>query len=167
MAKYLKTAKGQEEINSRTHGLGLRARRVLILVDGERDTDVLAAMSGAPDVEDVLTVLVEGGFIEASVAPQAAATASAAVVEPIPAPKGAGASAEKVKMARDFMMNTLRTFHGPYGKLDLVKRIHSSNAEDELHGLFDEWLVSITETSIGRKRADELSARLRGVLAGS
>jgi len=63
-------------------------------------------------------------------------------------------------------MNTLRTFHGPYGKLDLVKRIHASTHGSELRALFDEWLHSISESRIGRKRADELSARLLEVMPG-
>ena len=36
----------------------------------------------------------------------------------------------------------------------------------ELRALFEEWLHSISESRIGRKRADELSARLLEVMPG-
>ena len=67
---------------------------------------------------------------------------------------------------RFFSVKSELTFHGPYGKLDLVKRIHASTHSAELRALFEEWLHSISESRIGRKRADELSARLLEVMPG-
>lgn len=182
MATYLKTPHGLEEMASHAHGLGLRARRLLILIDGRRDTAALAGMTGDAKFEESLAQLVAGGFIavagpEASpIAPPATAASGTALASSAPTPaKPADAPAptaahaaggESLQVARDFMMNTLRTFHGPYGKLDLLKRIHASTHSAELRALFDDWLGSISETRIGRKRADELSARLLEVLPG-
>ena len=164
MGKYCKTAKGHQEISDRAAGLGARARRLLILIDGQRDSEELARLAGDAQVEDSLRTLAEAGFIEADAASAATAMAPAAHAGPKPdAPGGRQAS---LALAQDFMMNTLRTFHGPYGKLDLVKRIHATTHADELRTLFDVWLHSISETRIGRKRADELSARLLEVMPG-
>ncbi|WP_068804682.1 hypothetical protein [Thauera phenolivorans] len=181
MSIYMKTPRGQEELDHRTHALGLRARRLLILIDGERPTEELARLSGDAELEARLSMLVERGFIaraggekaagagavaarsslQAPAAPLAPARSSAAAQPPVTqAPPGGG----NVELARDFMMNTLRTFNGPYGKLDLVKRIHASSAREDLHAMYDEWLRAISESRIGRKRADELSARLLEVL---
>ncbi|MBP7468694.1 MAG: hypothetical protein KA800_10350 [Thauera sp.] len=164
MGKYCKTAKGHQEISDRAAGLGARARRLLILIDGQRDSEELARLAGDAQVEDSLRTLAEAGFIEADAASAATAMAPAAHAGPTPAaPGGRQAS---LALAQDFMMNTLRTFHGPYGKLDLVKRIHASTHSAELRALFEEWLHSISESRIGRKRADELSARLLEVMPG-
>ena len=164
MGKYCKTAKGHQEISDRAAGLGARARRLLILIDGQRDNEELGRLAGDALVDDTLRTLADAGFIEADAASAATAMAPAAHAGPTPAaPGGRQAS---LALAQDFMMNTLRTFHGPYGKLDLVKRIHASTHSAELRALFEEWLHSISESRIGRKRADELSARLLEVMPG-
>lgn len=164
MSKYCKTAKGHQEISERAAGLGLRARRLLILIDGQRDSEELGRLAGDARVEDTLRTLADAGFIEADAVPAAAKTAPTPHASPAPAAHG-GRQAS-LALAQDFMMNTLRTFHGPYGKLDLVKRIHASTHSAELRALFEEWLHSISESRIGRKRADELSARLLEVMPG-
>ena len=57
MATYLKTPHGLEEMASHAHGLGLRARRLLILIDGRRDTAALAAMTGDAKFDESLAQL--------------------------------------------------------------------------------------------------------------
>ncbi|MHB1372802.1 MAG: hypothetical protein ACYC5W_01955 [Thauera sp.] len=169
MSTYQKTAQGQQEIIDRAGGLGLRARRLLILVDGQRDAAELGRLSGDTQVEDTLHTLAEAGFIQpaSASASTAAGSPSAGATPPEGTRTAQGAAREpSLTLAQDFMMNTLRTFHGPYGKLDLVKRIHASRQATELRALFDEWLQSISESRIGRKRADELSARLLEVMPG-
>lgn len=168
MEKYAKTPKGQDEIAHRTEGLGLRARRLLILVDGQRSVEDLRRLTGDAGIADALGELAAAGFITPCAEPARAVEAarrdgSMATSAVAPANTGHPAS---LPLARDFMINTLRTFHGPYGKLDLVKRIHASRQASELRALFDEWLQSISESRIGRKRADELSARLLEVMPG-
>mgnify|MGYP001202718018 FL=1 len=163
MTTYRKTPLGQHEITGRAGGLGLRARRLLILVDGQREAPALAALAGDAQFADSLRSLIDGGFIE----PLAPATPATTASAPQHVRTAEGTVREaSLALAQDFMMNTLRTFHGPYGKLDLVKRIHASRQATELRALFDEWLQSISESRIGRKRADELSARLLEVMPG-
>ncbi len=164
MVKYCKTDKGHREISERSGGLGLRARRLLILIDGQRDAEELGRLAGDSQVEETLRTLAEAGFVETLAAP--APTVAAPAAQSAPPPAARSGRQASLGMAQDFMMNTLRTFHGPYGKLDLVKRIHATTHADELRTLFDEWLHSISETRIGRKRADELSARLLEVMPG-
>lgn len=159
MSKYCKTARGHQEISERSAGLGLRARRLLILIDGQRDTGELGRLAGDAQVEDTLRTLVDGGFIQAGSGPAAATDAR-------PTPAAHSGRQASLALAQDFMMNTLRTFHGPYGKLDLVKRIHAAPHSAALRALCEEWLHSISESRIGRKRADELSARLLEVMPG-
>lgn len=77
---FRKTAKGVHEIETRAHGLPLRVRNVLILVDGRRDVATLRGLV-PQQVDDMLNMLVEQAFIEAAgqavpaSAPRAAADA--------------------------------------------------------------------------------------------
>ena len=63
---YHKTTKGQSEIESRSHGLSLQQRRVLILVNGSNDTAELKRMSLCEDVVEILEMLLSGAFIDTS-----------------------------------------------------------------------------------------------------
>jgi hypothetical protein len=61
---YHKTAKGQNEIESRSGQLSLQQRRVLILVNGANDATELARLSLCKDVDDILKTLEQSGFID-------------------------------------------------------------------------------------------------------
>ena len=164
MTVYTKTARGLDEIAHRSNAIGLRARRVLILIDGARTLDALQALSGDAELAATLAQLEEGGFISAQAAP-----ASTVDIEPsTPAPAKSSAppsgAVPGMKMARDFMINTLRTFHGPYNKLGLMKRIQDSQERPDIEALIEEWLSSISETRLGRNRAQELKERLLAVM---
>ena len=165
MTVYTKTARGLDEIAHRSNAIGLRARRVLILIDGARTLDALQALSGDAELAATLAQLEEGGFISAQAAPAPTVDVE---LRTAPAPAKASATpahaAPGMQMARDFMINTLRTFHGPYNKLGLMKRIQDSQERPEIEALIDEWLRSISETRLGRNRAQELKERLLAVM---
>ena len=61
---YRKTPKGTAEIETRSHGLGMRVRSMLILVNGKRDVDDLSALVARP-TEAELLALAAAGYIEA------------------------------------------------------------------------------------------------------
>lgn len=61
---YRKTPKGVAEIETRAHGLAPRIRSTLILVNGKRDADDVAALVAQP-ADDTLRQLASSGFIEA------------------------------------------------------------------------------------------------------
>jgi hypothetical protein len=63
---YHKTTKGQSAIESRSHGLSIQQRRVLILVNGSNDTAELKRMSLCENVVEILETLLAGDFIGTS-----------------------------------------------------------------------------------------------------
>ena len=78
---YRKTAKGQQEIETRANRLLPRMRTALILVDGRRDDDELRKLvPGDPD--DALRQLLEGGYVEPVEAPQRPAGRAGAASRP-------------------------------------------------------------------------------------
>lgn len=164
MSYFTKTRKGLEEIDTRSAGLHPRARRLLILIDGRRSTDELVALLNDARFEETLAVLQEGGFIEVEVVAESAPAPLSILPPPRVGMAASTAGSGQIDTARHFMMNTLKTFNGPYSKLSLIQRIHACSNRDELLALVGDWLNSISETRSGRQRADELNARLLAVI---
>lgn len=162
---FAKTRKGQDEIETRSAGLGVRARRLLIMLDGQRPIDEVRAMLPDPRLDETLDMLQADGFIElAGGAPAAVEPVPAAA--PVAAAGGGGGPVDPVRLdqARNFMLNAMRTFNGPYHNIDLMTRIQEARGADELRALVDTWLTSIEHSKMGRKRSDELRTRLLEVL---
>lgn len=86
---YRKTDKGRAEIDTRAFRLAPRLRSALILVDGKRTSDELAAMLPQQPAE-TLQALVTDGFIEVLMT-TAAPTPRPAAGPPAGAPKAAAA----------------------------------------------------------------------------
>ncbi len=88
---FSKTEKGREEMASRSHGLNPMQRRVLILVDGSKDLDTLAdmipAMVPSGQLQEILTHLLEHGFIVASEGDRRAQTHAGGMRAGAPAPQ--------------------------------------------------------------------------------
>jgi hypothetical protein len=160
---FAKTRKGQAEIETRSAGLGVRARRVLILLDGRRSLDEVREMVADPRLDETLAMLQMEGYIESV---EAATSSPAAARNDQPAAAGSAAPSDpaQVDKARNFMLNAMRTFNGPYHNIDLMTRIQGARGADELRGLVDAWLTSIELTKMGRLRAEELRLRVLEVL---
>ncbi|AUM00060.1 MAG TPA: hypothetical protein PKM39_00330 [Pseudothauera hydrothermalis] len=163
-AIFAKTRKGQEEIEHRSAGLSPRARRLLILFDGKRPVDEVRALMPDPQLDETLALLLQDGFIEqiggATATPAAPPDGGDATVQ-VPAKP---VDPKQLEMARNFMLNSLRTFNGPYGNIDLMTRINDSRSASELHALVDDWFESISLTKMGKMRAVELKGKLLAVL---
>lgn len=184
-AIFAKTRKGQDEIEQRSAGLGPRARRLLILLDGKRALDDVRALMPDPKLDETLAVLVDGAFIEVSGGAPAAASVATPVATPVAtwvatsvapaaaasAPAAAPALADerphdpaRLEQARNFMINSMRTFNGPYGNIALMTRVKDSANAADLRALVGEWSDSINLTKAGRQRAEELKSKLLEVL---
>jgi hypothetical protein len=59
---FVKTAKGREEIDSRTYRLPFSNRTVLIMVDGAKNAEALSGIR--PDALEILEHLLADGFID-------------------------------------------------------------------------------------------------------
>lgn len=61
---YAKTAKGAAEVATRSGGLSLAARRVLIMIDGKRTVAELAPLARPGEIAVILEALETHGFVQ-------------------------------------------------------------------------------------------------------
>ncbi|HSD60180.1 MAG TPA: hypothetical protein VLC55_04940 [Burkholderiales bacterium] len=157
---YAKTAKGQEEISSRTHKLGHKLRLVLILMDGKLSVAEHQAKAGAlGDVVSLMDELERGGFIErlghggAAAAPAAAAPGTAAALGPA-APAGPGLPLPEL---RQKLNKLIHDYLGPDGDA-FTEKIEKCRTREEVRAYYTSVQVAFREI-LGKRRAEELNAK--------
>ena len=129
---YRKSAKVQQEIETRANRLGPRLRTALILVDGRRSDAELRALIQL-EADATLIGLLEGGYIEvvsaqpAAPAPSAVAPVAAPAATSAPAGISPAALADRRRLAVRFLTDSL----GPVAE-ELALRIEKTRTWDEL-----------------------------------
>lgn len=167
---FAKTAHGQQEIQARSHALGPMARRVLVLVDGRRSGQELAAFVPGDGIENCLSELLSHDCIEAvsmvampaPVAQTAPRQASADALAGLPLADMR--SAQDLDKARNFMTNTVNNIFGHHNRISLVESIFSSQSSEELRKVYPAWANALASNSTGKKRLPELREKLFTVL---
>lgn len=158
---YAKTAKGQEEITSRTYKLGHKLRLVLILVDGKLSVAEHQAKAGAlGDVVTLMDELERGGFIER--AGRGGAPAPAAVATPAPADAGAAPAAAPVAglplpEIRQKLNKLIHDYLGPDGD-SFTEKIDKCRTREEVLAYYTSVQVAFREI-LGKRRSEELHAK--------
>jgi hypothetical protein len=71
---------------------------------------------------------------------------------------------QDLELARNFMMNTLKSFTGPYAALSLLEKVDAAQSHAEMRAQFDQWMETIIETRDGKRRADELRCALLKII---
>ncbi|SBT03724.1 conserved hypothetical protein [Candidatus Accumulibacter aalborgensis] len=132
---YSKTAKGLDEIATRTHGLAARRRALLIMVDGHRTVSELLALStSTKDAERQLAALLNEGFIQHEAA---SIHAAAAAAQPDPAPPD-----EDISLTKSYIVQTLRELLGSQAGA-LITEIEKARNVEELQGQVGKLLVAL------------------------
>lgn len=168
-AIFAKTPKGHEEIGTKAGGLTPRQRRVLIMVDGKRTVDELREILQTDDLQHTLGLLEEASFIQLTSLRDAAGLTQAAPDQPLPSitafrPANNPPSQKEMEMAKNFIMNSLKTFCGPYAHLQIVEAAFAAKTCEELREQFAPWYHAIVQTQAGRRRAEELRGQLLKVI---
>lgn len=153
---FHKTAKGEEEIAHRGHGLAPRARSLLIMVNGKITGDELQKRAESLGGGGALfAMLVEGGFIEPAGTPGEAAAAAAAASAPA---QFSAAHAEAVRFASHFIVEALGPAYDELGG-----RVEACRDPAKLATLL-EGVREVIESNAGKKKAETfwagVSARL-------
>jgi hypothetical protein len=155
MMVCVKTPKGIEEVAKRSEGVALKARRLLIMVDGSRDFATLAGMFPGDDSMAMLEKLLADGYITPRVIEEPKPAAPAVPdIEP----------GMRYEMARNFMLNTTSAFLGVFGSA-LSEKIERAASLEDLQDLYVPWRDGIRLSSDGKKRAEELETKLASLLS--
>jgi hypothetical protein len=155
-AQLAKTAKGVEELKSRTHGLAQKLRSLLIMVDGASTAgDLLARFGGIPDVDAGLQALVDQGFVEVrGAAPVAAAAPPAAAT----APRASTAAAPRTRQeAMSALTRMLHDAIGPDADV-LTGRLEKARTRAEFIAAVERCTDTL-EALAGKARAQAFDAR--------
>lgn len=155
---FHKTSKGQAEIETRSGGLTMKQRRVLILVNGANDIDELARLSLCADVADILQSLAENGFVN-----NGSSTTTAVEAQDYAA--SGSASSSVTSDASEFMCNTLLTFANRMRVSKLIDQINAAPDHASLEDLIKPWYHAISETPGGMYQADDLRDEVRKMIA--
>ncbi|RRJ82838.1 hypothetical protein [Aestuariirhabdus litorea] len=162
---YVKTPKGIEAVGQRNQGLPARARQMLLLVDGKRDLEALTAMLPGDRMKEALDQLLADGYITPlkSDPPKAGLGFSLRRAVPDEGPKPKDDN-ERIELARNFMVNTTRTFIGYTGE-PLIQKVEACQTISELQSLFDDWRETVKANPEGSQRMSELEPRLAALIS--
>ena len=171
---FRKTAKGLAEVESRAHRLAPRLRGMLILVDGQRDSDDLGRLV-AQDAIDTLAALAEQGLIEAvgetlavaepaaaygplAISASASTPALAPALAPTPVPAPAHPSTRELVALRRQVARALKEELGASAR-PLVKRIEGVRSAEDLKPLLSQ-SVKLVLAARGKTVADAFATRM-------
>lgn len=175
---YAKTATGQKEIQDRSVGLTLLERRLLLLMNGQRNLAALAELMPGQDLQPLLETLLDKGCVELAqpaatpgkpTAPSAASKPDTTIVSPASnalgeLPPAEQRTAAQNEMARNFMINTVNTVFGQYTRLTLIETITHAKGTDGLRQAYFMWSAALADNRIGAKRLPDLQSQLFKVL---
>ena len=154
---YVKTPKGIEEIERKTQGLHLKARQVLIMIDGKRDIAALEGIFPPDMVPSVLEELLADGYVRELARPKPAAPA------PAPRPTAQLDGEDPFDLSQTFMINIARKILGIAGD-EIVAKVEAARDLDTLRGLFPAWRKAVTQAPDGVMRIKEFEFKLFQVL---
>lgn len=156
---YIKTARGSEEIASRSHGLSSRARAMLIMVDGRRSAATLLAQSSErTEAESNLAALLDGGFIAAVAPPVAAPPAAPSTQAPVQA-----TLAVDLVTIKHYISSTLHDILGPDADVFTTKVEATKNAQELL--TLCEKLIDVIRSVGGKKKAEDFKEKISAMLS--
>ncbi|BCL77129.1 hypothetical protein JHS3_28650 [Jeongeupia sp. HS-3] len=154
---YHKTARAQQELATRSDLLSLKARQLLIMIDGARNVSVLKQLAPATDVEAVLARLRELALIaEQAGAPLAAVTRPVAT-GPLPEPA-------RLAQVRTLVQDSAREYLGETWLNRLASAFDALASTNALEQLLEDWQTALRRSG-HRGVADRVQREIRIVLS--
>lgn len=164
---YRKTAAGRAELDRRSAGLSPRQRQLLVLVDGRRSEEELAALIGGSDVvAELLAVLRAKGLVADAV--QAEEAFGHTTVQPAPAAPPAPHPVlpdERLAAIHRLMKDSARQHLGLLAReLDAV--IEHARCARTLQAAVARWHLALRDSRTGHAEADALLGAVRALIDG-
>lgn len=149
---YVKSAKGQEEVDKRTYKLPLKLRSLLIMINGKVSAGEIieygGSLGGGMDV--LLGQLLEGGFIEPAQPPAALLAASS----PVPAPAPSSDRGTSLLAAKNAIKKLVYDQLGPDADM-VVGKLEKCESRLQLVAYCDT-CKDIVEAALGKTKGQAL-----------
>lgn len=146
---YSKTAEGQREIETRARRLSPRARSLLILIDGKRTHEDLAAL--VQQLDETLPALLEADLVRiVSSGPPPSPKTAAPATAPTPA---APVATEDFATLRRSAVRAVNDLLGPHGE-SLALRLERAADASELHAALERAVTYIANARGGGAAAE-------------
>jgi len=155
---FSKTARGQEEVLTRSHGLAARHRQVLILINGARSLGTIAEIIPASELAEIVGFLLEARFIEPA---QGAESSSRAAVITATSVSASGDTVAKVK---EFMVASAQSCLGLLA-VDVIRQIEIAQDKPALMTAVAQWHMALRESREGKRLAGPYLDQVRIALA--
>lgn len=160
---YIKTADGQNEIETRARRLTPRARSTLILVDGKRSDSELAKL--VQQAEETLQALLEAGLIEVVVSAKSThPKESAPAPQAVPAAPDSAMAIVEFEATRRDAVRAINDLLGPEAEGLALKMERAADTEQLRAAL--ERAVAYIANARGGGAAAQFAAKFLGNLPG-
>lgn len=169
---YAKTDKGRKEIEGRAYGLPAKARRVLILVDAQKtEVDLSVAAGIGKEIQSLLKLLLDGGFIaphnaqivQASEASASIVAESASPSPPMPRPKRTEFPPEDIVLVKKIILDTIDEYLGLLGA-DIRRRVEASNDSSSIINCIARWNLAMRESKLAKPVAGYYLQKVQAIL---
>ena len=160
---YEKSTTGYREIAGNQRSLSLRQRQILIMIDGKRSENELAALLNSPDASQIIAELAGMGYIQ-----QAGSTAP--VTPPLPiinnqtSAQYPDISTEQLAAVKEIMVVSSNECLGIMGR-GLAQKIAAVETRDELKSWVSQWHMAIRESRLGKPLAGVLMEQVQQTMA--
>ncbi|MDG4596332.1 MAG: hypothetical protein P9F75_11705 [Candidatus Contendobacter sp.] len=169
---YAKTDKGRKEIEGRVYGLSAKGRRVLILVDAQKtEADLSVAAGVGKEIQPLLKLLLDGGFIaprdaqtiQASEALAPVLAESASPSPPMPRPKRTEYPPEDIALVKKVILDTIDEYLGLLGA-DIKRRVEASNDSSSIISCIARWNLAMRESKLAKPVAGYYLQKVQAIL---
>lgn len=162
----IKTEKGQQEISALCNRLSPRKRRILVVIDGNKDINALTSMFSAVDqldeIKEIFGFLLHHGFIaiarkSAETFDHLAALHAPSLPQMTPVKileitqkqnNNLTQDNQLIQEIKDFMINATRNHLGLLGS-QLIQRIERSDNADQLMSTVAHWHLALQDSKKG------------------
>ena len=169
---YAKTGKGRQEIEGRMYGLTAKERRILILVDAQRDAaEIIAAVGLMNEADALFARLHKDGFVHlvgretthVNVQSQAIRAPTIFPVELGKATPSCPVDVEALALIKQIMAKATNEHLGLLG-VDMVRRIDLANDADSIKSCIANWNMAMRQSRSGRDCVDKQLSQIELLL---
>ena len=145
---YQKSTLGIQEIASSQRSLGVRQRQVLVLINGKRSIEDLEGFFEKQQLNEILTTLTQGGFVQTLNTPLTGDTEQS--TSHVISDSAVTLSHEQIITIQQILLNGADDYLGLMGR-GIKETIVKTENFEQLKSCISIWHMSLRESKLGRE----------------